>query len=106
MEETRVDALDSRLLNSIFLLTEGRDVARLRLVCREWQQKIDDAQVEGCQVVFTPSHPPWQKRSHVSNASQIPKELFKKTWGITEMLGEPRKPAMYLVSFEPHWLWP
>lgn len=48
MEETRVDAFDSRLLNSVFLLTEGRDVARLRLVCREWQQKIDDAQVGGC----------------------------------------------------------
>lgn len=46
MEETGVDAFDSRLLNSIFLLTEGRDVARLRLVCKEWQQKIDDAQVE------------------------------------------------------------
>lgn len=30
---------------------------------------------------------------------QIPKELFKKTWGITETLGEPRKTAMYLVSF-------
>ena len=28
---------------------------------------------------------------------QIPKELFKKTWGITETLGEPRKTAMYLV---------
>ena len=29
---------------------------------------------------------------------QIPKELFKKTWGITETLGQPRKTAMYLVS--------
>ncbi len=46
MEETGVDAFDSKLLNSIFLLTEGKDIARLRLVCKEWQQKIDDAQVE------------------------------------------------------------
>ena len=30
---------------------------------------------------------------------QIPKELFKKTWGIPETLDEPRRTAMYLVSF-------
>ena len=41
---------------------------------------------------------PTQRNSSVGFASQIPKELFKKTWGITETLGEPRKAAMYLVS--------
>ena len=45
MIETGVDEFDPKLLSSIFLLTEGRDVARLRLVCKGWQHNIDDSQV-------------------------------------------------------------
>ena len=47
MADCSVDAFDSRLLASIFLLTEGRDIGRLRLVCKGWQQNIDDLQVHG-----------------------------------------------------------
>ena len=47
MADISVDAFDSRLLASIFLLTEGRDIGRLRLVCKGWQQNIDDLQVHG-----------------------------------------------------------
>jgi len=48
MSETNVDVFDPKLLASIFLLTEGRDVARLRLVCKGWQHIIDDSQVVIC----------------------------------------------------------
>ena len=47
MPDISVDAFESRLLASIFLLTEGRDIGRLRLVCKGWQQNIDDLQVHG-----------------------------------------------------------
>lgn len=45
MDESGLDAFDYKLLASIFLLTEGKDVARLRLVCKGWQENIDDSEV-------------------------------------------------------------
>lgn len=99
MSETGVDEFDPKLLSSIFLLTEGRDVARLRLVCKGWQHNIDDSQV----YILSANSFYWIYRACAAlyassgNVAQIPKELFKKTWGITETLGEPRKTAMYLV---------
>ena len=53
MADCSVDAFDSRLLASIFLLTEGRDIGRLRLVCKGWQQNIDDLQVPGTDISQT-----------------------------------------------------
>ena len=50
MADISVDAFDSRLLASIFLLTEGRDIGRLRLVCKGWQQNIDELQVRGTDI--------------------------------------------------------
>ena len=98
MSETGVDQFDPKLLSSIFLLTEGRDVARLRLVCKGWQHNIDDSQVicrnDVSSIRVCTDAPPYARSGLVV---QIPKELFKKTWGITETLGEPRKTAMYLV---------
>ncbi len=58
MSEINVDVFDPKLLASIFLLTEGRDVARLRLVCKGWQHNIDDSQVvKGSFSQFERHHP-------------------------------------------------
>ena len=103
MADCSVDAFDSRLLASIFLLTEGRDIAGSGLCARDGSRISTTFRCLG----LTYPRPwlwtcgqlvPTRRNISVNFASQIPKELFKKTWGITETLGEPRKAAMYLVS--------
>ncbi|CAL8467063.1 g6599 [Coccomyxa elongata] len=67
-----MDDLDHEVLINIFSHVGPADVARLRAVCRTWDAVIQQAEVA--------------------------RAVLKRTWGITDLVGYPRKKSLYLVA--------